>query len=56
MPRGQFPKLKAATVNAPVDASETIKKLPCTDGLILLKLKKSFRGHVYFEPFLRNTF
>ena len=56
MPKGQFPKLKGATVNVSVAVSETIKKLPCTDGLILLKLKKklSFRGHAYFEPVSRT--
>ena len=56
MPKGQFLKLKGATVNVSVNFSETIKKLTCIDGLILLKLKKklSFRGHVYFEPVSRT--
>ena len=56
MPKGQFPKLKGATVNVHMDVSETIKRLPCTDGLTLLKLKKkfSFRGHVYLEPVSRT--
>ena len=37
MPKEQCPKLKGATVNVPVVVSETVKKLPCTDGLIMLK-------------------
>ena len=41
MPKGQFHKLKGATVDLPVDVSETIKKVPRTDGLILLKLISS---------------
>ena len=51
MLKGQFSKLKGAIVDVPVDVSEAIKKLPCTDNLILLKLKKklSFRSHVCFE-------
>ena len=56
MPKGHFPKLKGVTVNVPVDVSKTIKKLSCTDGLILLKLKKklSFKCHIHFEPFSRT--
>ena len=45
MPKGQFPKLKGATVNVSVNVNKTFKRLPCTDVLILLKLKMS----VYFE-------
>ena len=49
-------KDERATVNIPVDVSDMIKKIPCTDDLILIKLMKkvSFKGHVYFEPVSRS--
>ena len=48
--------MKDATVNKLVDVDKTFKKLPCTDGLILRKLKENlpFKGHVYFKPVSRT--
>ena len=50
MPKGQFPKLKGATVNVSVNVNKIFKRLPCADVLMLLKLKIS----VYFEPVSRT--
>ena len=52
MPKGQFPKLKGATVNVSVNVNKMFKRLPCADVLMLLKLKMS----VYFEPVSRTKF
>ena len=54
MPKGQFPKVKGAICNVPVDAQDVSTVLPRpadNNGLLLLKLKRKleYRGHVYFE-------
>ena len=56
MPKGQFPKLKGAICNIPIDTSHITNVLSHgadSSGLIMinLKLKLSFRGHICFSPF-----
>ena len=56
MSKVEFPKLKAETENVPMDVKKAVKTLPCTGGLMLLKLKKKlpFKCHLYFEPVART--
>ena len=52
MPKGQQRKIKGAICNVPVECDQTCSILPRPterSGIILLKLKLEFRGHVYFE-------
>ena len=54
MPKGQYPKVKGAICNVPVEAEDVCNVLPRppeNNGLLFLKLKKKlqYRGHVYFE-------
>ena len=55
MPKGQFPKLKSAICNIPIDTSDITNVLlhdADSIGLIMVKLKRklSFRSHVCFSP------
>ena len=55
MPKGNYPKIKGAICNVPVDAEDVCNVLPrpaCSNGLLVLKLKRKsmYHGHVYFEP------
>ena len=55
MPKGQFPKLKGAICNVPVENVDISKFLPRradSNGLVIVKLKRKleYKGHVYFEP------
>ena len=54
MPKGQYPKVKGAICNVPVDVENVCKVLPRppdNNGLLFLKLKRKlmYQGHVYFE-------
>ena len=54
MPKGQFPKLKGAIYNIPIEAMDITNILPQgadSSGLLMVKLKRNlnFRGHVYFQ-------
>ena len=54
MLKGQFPKMKGAICNVPVDTvdiSNTLPRQADSNGLIIVKLKRKmeYRGHVYFE-------
>ena len=55
MPKGQYPKVKGAICNVPVDTEEICDVLPRpaeNNGLLFVKLKRKleYKGHVYFEP------
>ena len=55
MPKGQFPKIKGAICNIPVELNDSCNVLPrndCNSGIIFVKLKRKleFKGHVYFQP------
>ena len=55
MGKGQYPKIKGAICNIPVNVSDVVDVLPRSShssGILLVKLKKKieFKGHVYFEP------
>ena len=54
MGKGQYPKIKAAICNIPVNVSDVVDVLPRSShssGILLVKLKKKieFKGHVYFD-------
>ena len=54
MPKGQFPKLKGAICNIPIETMDITNTLPQgadSSGLLMVKLKRklNFRGHVYFQ-------
>ena len=54
MPKGQFPKVRGAICNVPIDTTDVMDVLPRgTDstGLVSIKLKRKlqFRGHVCFQ-------
>ena len=54
MPKGQFPKMKGAICNIPIetmDIANTLTQGPDSSGLLMVKLKRksNFRGHVYFQ-------
>ena len=54
MPKGQFPKLKGAIYNIPIETMDITNTLPQgadSSGLLMVKLKRklNFRGHVYFQ-------
>ena len=51
IPKGQFPKLKGALWNIPIDAVDVYNTVPCledSNGIIIVKLKRKlqYRGHV----------
>ena len=55
MGKGQYPKIKGAICNIPVNVTDAVDVLPRSShssGILLVKLKKKieFKGHVYFEP------
>ena len=55
MGKGQYPKIKGAICNIPVNVNDVVDVLPRSShssGILLVKLKKKieFKGHVYFEP------
>ena len=55
MPKGQFPKVKGAICNVPIDNVDVSNLLPRqagSNGLMIIKLKRKleYKGHVYFEP------
>ena len=55
MPKGQFPKIKGAICNVPIDLQDSCNVLPRNDsnsGILFVKLKRKlqFKGHVYFQP------
>ena len=55
MPKGQFPKIKGAICNIPIDLNDTCNVLPRNEtnsGILFVKLKRKlqFKGHVYFQP------
>ena len=59
MPKGQYPKLKGALCNVPidvVDVCKTLPRLPDNNGIVIVKLKRKleYRGHVYFESVRPN--
>ena len=54
MPKGQFPKVKGALCNVPIDNIDVASILPRksdSNGIVLVKLKRKlqYKGHVYFE-------
>ena len=54
-PKGQFPKLRGAICNTPIDSSDITSVLPHganKSGLIMVKSKHklSFQGHLCFSP------
>ena len=55
MPKGQFPNVKGAICNVPIDNVDVSNLLPRqadSTGLMIIKLKRKldYKGHVYFEP------
>ena len=55
MPKGQFPKVKGAICNVPIDNVDVSNVLPRqadSNGLMIIKLKRKldYKGHVCFEP------
>ena len=51
MPKGQFPKLKGAICNIPIETIDITNTLPQGAEFLMVKLKRklNFRGHVYFQ-------
>ena len=54
MQKGQFPKIKGAICNVPIQEDNVVNVLPRqadSNGLIIVKLKRKleYRGHMYFE-------
>ena len=59
MPKGQFPKMKGAVCNVPIDADEICNVLPRgmdNNGIVQVALKKklNFRSNVFLEPVRPN--
>ena len=55
MPKSQFPKVKGAIYNFPIDSVDVSSLLPRqadSNGLMIIKLKRKleYKGHVYCEP------
>ena len=55
MPKSQFPKVKGAIYNVPIDSvdvSNLLSRQADSNGLMIIKLKGKleYKGHVYCEP------